>query len=63
MESGVADTSSGYFFADWAGVLPPAMAQLFSVFPTFVYNEMVTLVNAGLADMGVSARMSLLSMQ
>ncbi len=41
-----------YLFADAADTMPPALQKLFGLFPAFVYNEMVTLVNAGLRNLG-----------
>jgi hypothetical protein len=47
-----------YFFADAAPQMPPAMQQLFAVFPTFVYNEMVGILNAAMTDLGQTEALS-----
>jgi hypothetical protein len=49
----------GYFFQDALPQMPPFMQQLFSIFPTMVYNEMAALANAGLADLGQTTRFAL----
>jgi hypothetical protein len=48
-----------YLFADAAPRMPPAMQQLFGVFPTFVYNEMAAILNAAMSDLGQSERLPL----
>jgi hypothetical protein len=45
-----------YFFKDGADTMPPAMADLFMVFPTFVLNEIAAIVNTGLEQAGVAER-------
>ncbi len=59
MENGVVKVSVldpafifGYFFQDAMGLMPAPMQDLFSVFPTFVYNEMAGVVNAAVGPLG-----------
>lgn len=47
------------FFFDAAPNMTPAMQQLFQIFPTFVLNEMVTLVNNTMGVLEVDERMVL----
>jgi hypothetical protein len=48
-----------YFFRDAGPTMPPAMQQLFALFPSFVFNEMAGVVNAAMADLGVKPRLVL----
>jgi hypothetical protein len=49
----------GYFFADATETLEPTspMMQIFSVFPTMVYNELVGIINSALRDIGVEEQL------
>ena len=47
------------FFLDALPNMSPRLVDLFKIFPTFVLNEIITLVNGGLKDLGVEERMPL----
>jgi hypothetical protein len=53
------DVIFAYFFRDAAPQMPPAMQQLFAIFPAFVFNEMAGVVNAAMADLGATPRLAL----
>lgn len=48
-----------YFFSDAGPTMPPAMQQLFAVFPTLVFNDLAAVVNAAMKDIGSSAALPL----
>jgi hypothetical protein len=48
-----------YFFADALPSMPTAMKQLFSVFPILVFNDLATIANNAMIDLGLPQRITL----